>query len=136
MFIGPFEHHSNILPWRESYADVVQISENAAGGVNADDLESKLKQYAARNLKIGATELKECFRAVKSDIGPTSRNVWNVLEGQAVMAELNLGAQKEIRVSSLMLQIDTTFNTQQCVLEYTTSMSKVSPMCSETLMIY
>ncbi|CAM9366258.1 unnamed protein product [Ascophyllum nodosum] len=54
VFIGPFEHHSNILPWRESYADVVQISENAAGGVNADDLESKLKQYAARNLKIGS----------------------------------------------------------------------------------
>ena len=25
VFVGPFEHHSNILPWRESGAKVLQI---------------------------------------------------------------------------------------------------------------
>ena len=29
VFIGPFEHHSNELPWRESIADVVVIPEDA-----------------------------------------------------------------------------------------------------------
>ena len=29
VFIGPFEHHSNELPWRESIADVVVIHEDA-----------------------------------------------------------------------------------------------------------
>ncbi|CAN0047312.1 unnamed protein product, partial [Laminaria digitata] len=31
VFVGPFEHHSNILPWREACVDVVTIAENEAG---------------------------------------------------------------------------------------------------------
>ena len=31
VFIGPYEHHSNELPWRESVADVVTIREDADG---------------------------------------------------------------------------------------------------------
>ncbi|CAM9638010.1 unnamed protein product, partial [Ectocarpus fasciculatus] len=54
VFIGPFEHHSNILPWRESCADVVQIGENAAGGLDLEDLERNLKAYSRRRLKIGS----------------------------------------------------------------------------------
>src|SRR5438874_980307 len=38
VFIGPFEHHSNELPWRESIADVVTIHEDADGHVDADAL--------------------------------------------------------------------------------------------------
>ena len=34
VFIGPFEHHSNELPWRESIADVVVIDEDADGHVD------------------------------------------------------------------------------------------------------
>ncbi|EKF17708.1 aminotransferase class V-fold PLP-dependent enzyme [Nitratireductor pacificus] len=30
--IGPYEHHSNILPWRESGAEVVEMPETEAGG--------------------------------------------------------------------------------------------------------
>lgn len=53
VFIGPFEHHSNILPWRESCADVVQIAEGADGGLDMEDLKLKLKMYSRRVLKIG-----------------------------------------------------------------------------------
>ena len=28
VFIGPYEHHSNELPWRESIAEVVTIDED------------------------------------------------------------------------------------------------------------
>src|SRR6476646_8744319 len=33
VFVGPYEHHSNELPWRESIADVVTIGEDAEGRV-------------------------------------------------------------------------------------------------------
>lgn len=32
VLIGPYEHHSNILPWRESGAEVIEVPEAANGG--------------------------------------------------------------------------------------------------------
>jgi selenocysteine lyase/cysteine desulfurase len=54
VFIGPFEHHSNELPWRESIADVVVIEEDRDGHVDLDDLERALREHAARPLRIGS----------------------------------------------------------------------------------
>ena len=54
VFIGPFEHHSNELPWRESVADVVVIHEDRDGHVDLDDLRARLVEYADRALKIGS----------------------------------------------------------------------------------
>ena len=39
VFIGPFEHHSNELAWRESIADVVVIPEDADGHIDLGALE-------------------------------------------------------------------------------------------------
>ena len=36
VFIGPYEHHSNELPWRESIADLVTIPEDADGRIDLD----------------------------------------------------------------------------------------------------
>src|SRR6056297_2571589 len=41
VFIGPYEHHSNELPWRESIADVVIIDEDANGHISLDHLEGE-----------------------------------------------------------------------------------------------
>ena len=54
VFIGPYEHHSNELPWRESIADVVVIHEDADGHVDLDHLARELAGYADRTLKIGS----------------------------------------------------------------------------------
>jgi selenocysteine lyase/cysteine desulfurase len=54
VFVGPFEHHSNELPWRESIADVVTIAEDADGHIDLAVLEAELIRYAARPTKIGA----------------------------------------------------------------------------------
>lgn len=54
VFIGPYEHHSNELPWRESIADVVRIPEDADGHIDLDYLEKALKSNAERPLKIGS----------------------------------------------------------------------------------
>lgn len=54
VFIGPYEHHSNELPWRESIADVVTIRERTDGRVDTDHLAAELERYADRSLKIGS----------------------------------------------------------------------------------
>jgi selenocysteine lyase/cysteine desulfurase len=54
VFIGPYEHHSNELPWRESIADVVVISQDHDGHIDIDQLESRLVEYADRPVKIGS----------------------------------------------------------------------------------
>lgn len=54
VFVGPFEHHSNLLPWRESCAEVVTIGEDASGCIDVAELEGKLRKFAGRRLKIGA----------------------------------------------------------------------------------
>ena len=32
VLLGPYEHHSNLLPWRESGAEVIELPEDARGG--------------------------------------------------------------------------------------------------------
>jgi selenocysteine lyase/cysteine desulfurase len=54
VFIGPYEHHSNELPWRESLADVVTIDEDANGHVSLEHLERELVAHAGRPLMIGS----------------------------------------------------------------------------------
>ena len=54
VFIGPFEHHSNELPWRESIADVVVIHEDRDGQIDLGHLEAELITYEERPLKIGS----------------------------------------------------------------------------------
>ena len=54
VFIGPYEHHSNELPWRESIADVVVIPEDADGHIDLDRLDAELAAHADRPLRIGS----------------------------------------------------------------------------------
>ena len=54
VFVGPYEHHSNELPWRESIAEVVVIGEDADGHVDLADLGRQLARYAHRPLLIGS----------------------------------------------------------------------------------
>jgi selenocysteine lyase/cysteine desulfurase len=54
VFIGPYEHHSNELPWRESIADLVIIDEDADGHVSLDHLERELIRHADRSTMIGS----------------------------------------------------------------------------------
>ena len=54
IFIGPYEHHSNEVLWRETIADVVVVEEDEAGLVDLDILKDRLLEYADRPLKIGS----------------------------------------------------------------------------------
>lgn len=50
VFIGPFEHHSNELPFRECQVDVVAVRECQVDGIDLDDLQAKLEDYRGRPL--------------------------------------------------------------------------------------
>ena len=67
VFLGPFEHHSNELPWRESIADVVTIPEDADGHVDLAALEAALQQYASRPLKIGSFSAASNVTGIMTD---------------------------------------------------------------------
>lgn len=67
VFIGPYEHHSNELPWRESIADVVTILETADGHVDLEHLEEELERYASRPLKIGSFSAASNVTGIRSD---------------------------------------------------------------------
>ena len=54
VLVGPFEHHSNLLPWRESAAEVVAIGEDADGRLDLADLETQLTRHAGRPLVVGS----------------------------------------------------------------------------------
>jgi selenocysteine lyase/cysteine desulfurase len=54
VFIGPYEHHSNELPWRETIAEVIRIPEDADGHIDLAVLEEALRANVDRPLKIGS----------------------------------------------------------------------------------
>ncbi|KAL9973375.1 hypothetical protein ACROYT_G019827 [Oculina patagonica] len=64
VFVGPFEHHSNLLPWKELGAEVIWIKQNSKGLVDISDLESKLKLYSSKG-----RQLIGCFSAASNVTG-------------------------------------------------------------------
>lgn len=69
VFIGPYEHHSNDLPWRESICDVVTIGEDADGHPDQAELEAELRRHAARPLKIGSFSAASNVTGIVTDTG-------------------------------------------------------------------
>jgi selenocysteine lyase/cysteine desulfurase len=67
VFIGPYEHHSNELPWRESIADVRTIAEDHNGQIDLAHLESELQQHSARGLLIGSFSAASNVTGIVSD---------------------------------------------------------------------
>lgn len=73
VFIGPFEHHSNELPWRESIADVVRIPEDADGHIDLGALETALRRFADRPLRIGSFSAASNVTGIVSDTRAVTR---------------------------------------------------------------
>jgi selenocysteine lyase/cysteine desulfurase len=72
VFIGPYEHHSNELPWRESIAEVVTIDEDADGRLDLVGLEDALKRYQHRPLKIGSFSAASNVTGIGTKTGAVS----------------------------------------------------------------
>src|ERR1035441_1869347 len=67
VFVGPYEHHSNELPWRETIADVVVIGTDADGHIDLAGLSAQLARYAERPLRIGSFSAASNVTGILSD---------------------------------------------------------------------
>lgn len=73
VLIGPYEHHSNILPWRDSRAQVVEIPEGDGGGPDLAALEAALIEHAASDLIIGSFSAASNVTGIITDPDPVTR---------------------------------------------------------------
>ncbi len=70
--IGPYEHHSNILPWRESGAEVVELGEAPGGGPDLGELAAALR---APGRVIVALSAASNVTGILSDVEGITRQV-------------------------------------------------------------
>lgn len=73
VFVGPYEHHSNDLPWREANVDLVRIPLNAEGALDLGALEAALARHGAAGLKIGAFSAASNVTGLRTDLPALAR---------------------------------------------------------------
>lgn len=75
VIIGPYEHHSNILPWRESGAEVVEIPEAASGGPDMQALDEALRGSASADCVVCAFSAASNVTGIVTDVAAVTRMV-------------------------------------------------------------
>jgi selenocysteine lyase/cysteine desulfurase len=75
VIIGPYEHHSNILPWRESGAEIVEIEEASGGGPDMEALIAALRDPSAPNLTVCSFSAASNVTGIVADVPAISRVV-------------------------------------------------------------
>jgi len=78
VFIGPYEHHSNELPWVESIADLVEIALTSDGGLDLDDLNRRLDEHRDRPLKYGSFSAASNVTGLTTDVAAVARALHRV----------------------------------------------------------
>ncbi len=74
VLVGPYEHHSNLLPWRESGATVIEISEDPRrGGPDLSHLSEVLASLAGAGMLIGAFSAASNVSGITTDVIPVTR---------------------------------------------------------------
>jgi selenocysteine lyase/cysteine desulfurase len=73
VLIGPYEHHSNILPWRETGAEVIEIAEASGGGVDMDDLARALDAAAGAAQIVGSFSAASNVTGILTDVDAVTR---------------------------------------------------------------
>ncbi|PZX06854.1 aminotransferase class V-fold PLP-dependent enzyme [Celeribacter halophilus] len=75
IIIGPYEHHSNILPWRESGAEVIELPESSTGGPDMHALETALKDVASYDRVICSFSAASNVTGIIADVKGITRRV-------------------------------------------------------------
>ena len=69
VFVGPYEHHSNEISWRESLATTIEVQMDASGNIDLNHLEQLLKDPAYQNrLRIGSFSAASNVTGIRSDV--------------------------------------------------------------------
>ncbi len=109
--IGPYEHHSNLLPWRESKALVIEIPEGEGGGPDLAVLEETLKMHASSDLLIGSFSAASNVTGILTDSESVARlvkahggvSVWDYAGGAPYLSiDMATGSdmEKDVLVAS------------------------------------
>jgi selenocysteine lyase/cysteine desulfurase len=104
VLIGPYEHHSNILPWRESGARVIELPEAATGGPDMAALRAELAKggsilgafSAASNVTGTMTDVAMVTALMK---GAGAKVVWDYAGG-APYLPIDMGLGMDAVVAS------------------------------------
>ncbi|WP_127115902.1 aminotransferase class V-fold PLP-dependent enzyme [Shimia sediminis] len=75
VIMGPYEHHSNILPWRESGAEVIEIEEAPTGGPDMTQLATALALCTAQGLTVAAFSAASNVTGICSDVAAITKMV-------------------------------------------------------------
>lgn len=75
VLVGPYEHHSNLLPWRESGARVIEIAEAAEGGPDMAMLRDTLHRTAGSSRVIVAMSAASNVTGICTDVASVTRLV-------------------------------------------------------------
>ena len=75
VLIGPYEHHSNILPWRESGAELIVVPEAFGGGIDMDALRSKLADAQGAELIVGSFSAASNVTGILTDTTEVTRTL-------------------------------------------------------------
>ncbi len=111
VLLGPYEHHSNLLPWRESKALVIEIPEGPDGGPDLALLEETLQRHKGADLLIGSFSAASNVTGILTDVGPVTRlikahggvSVWDYAGGAPYLSiDMATGtdAEKDVVVAS------------------------------------
>lgn len=74
VFIGPYEHHTNELMWREAFAEVVVIDMDEEGVLDLDDLEKQVSKTEFRNRKkIASISAGSNVTGIRTDVYEIAR---------------------------------------------------------------
>lgn len=69
VFVGPYEHHSNEISWRESLATTIEIRMDATGNIDLAHLEELLHDPAYQNrIRIGSFSAASNVTGMRSDV--------------------------------------------------------------------
>ena len=68
ILVGPYEHHSNILPWRETGAEVIEIAEAEGGGPDVGHLREALETQSRLGPVIASFSAASNVTGIGADI--------------------------------------------------------------------
>lgn len=89
VYVGPYEHHSNDLSWRESLAEVVQVPLGADGGIDLAALErALLDERTAGRPKLGSFSAASNVTGLLTDV----RAVATMLHRHGALAAFDYAA--------------------------------------------
>ncbi|ERN19909.1 hypothetical protein AMTR_s00071p00079750 [Amborella trichopoda] len=95
VFVGPYEHHSNLLSWRQSLAEVVEIGVDDEGLIDMNMLHKKLEEATRRGNRPMLGSFSACSNV--TGICTDTRAIARLLHEYGAFACFDFAARPKVR---------------------------------------